>query len=72
MEKAMDPGALLARNLRDAGCTEEEIRRFPALPPEEQLRFLTRQRAALLAALHASQERIDCLDYLLYAMKKNQ
>lgn len=72
MDEAMDPGELLARNLRDAGCTEAEIRRFPALSPGEQLRFLTRQRAVLLAALHESQARIDCLDYLMYAMKKKQ
>lgn len=66
----MDERALLARNLRDAGCTEADIRRFPALAPEEQVRFLARQRAALLSELHASQSRIDSLDYLLYSMKK--
>lgn len=70
MENPMTAGELLARNLRDAGCTEAEILRFPALPPREQLRFLSRQRNALLAALHEAQSRIDCLDYLMYRMKQ--
>lgn len=71
MEKDMTADILLARNLRDAGCTEADILRFPALPPQEQLRFLSRQRDVLLAALHEAQSRIDCLDYLLYRMKQN-
>lgn len=71
MEKSMAAERLLARNLRDAGCTEADILRFPDLPPQEQLRFLSRQRDVLLAALHEAQSRIDCLDYLLYRMKQN-
>lgn len=71
MEKNMTAERLLARNLRDAGCTEADILRFPDLPPQEQLRFLSRQRDVLLAALHEAQSRIDCLDYLLYRMKQN-
>lgn len=71
MEKNMTADILLARNLRDAGCTEADILRFPDLPPQEQLRFLSRQRDVLLAALHEAQSRIDCLDYLLYRMKQN-
>ena len=70
MEQPMDERTLLARNLRDAGCSEADIRRFPLLSPEEQVRFLARQRSALLSELHASQSRIDSLDYLLYSMKK--
>lgn len=70
MEKPMAADELLARNLRDAGCTEAEVLRFPALPPREQIRFLSRRREALLAALHEAQARIDCLDYLMYRMKQ--
>ncbi len=70
MEKPMTEDELLARNLRDAGCTEAEVLLFPALPPREQLRFLSRRRNALLAALHEAQARIDCLDYLMYRMKQ--
>lgn len=66
----MDEGALLVRNLRDAGCSEAEIRRFPVLAPAEQARFLAGRRTALLSELHACQSRIDSLDYLLYVMKK--
>lgn len=70
MEKPMAADVLLARNLRDAGCTETDILRFPALPPQEQLRFLACRRDALLAALHEAQARIDCLDYLMYRLKQ--
>ena len=63
---------LLIRNLKDAGCQEEEIQRFLQLGQEgkrrEQLRLLSMHRAALLDQLHVSQRQIDCLDYLVYQM----
>ena len=62
----------LIRNLKDAGCQEEEIQRFLQLGQEgkrrEQLRLLSMHRAALLDQLHVSQRQIDCLDYLVYQM----
>lgn len=68
--------ALLCRNLRDAGCEEEEIRQFLRLGRQgrhrEQLGLLSAHRAALLERLHTSQRQIDCLDYLIYQMKGGQ
>lgn len=65
---------ILIRNLKDAGCSEEEISRYLSLEAEgrekEQLRLLSIHRVKLLDQVHASQEMLDCLDYLIYTMKK--
>lgn len=66
----------LLRNLRDAGFDEDAIQKFLGLRKDgrssEQYRLLSLQRASLLDQLHVSQHRIDCLDYLVYTMKKEQ
>lgn len=63
----------LLRNLRDAGCDEDTIKKYICLEKEdrrqEQYRLLSRQRALLLEQVHSEQHKIDCLDYLVYTMK---
>ena len=65
---------LLIRNLKDAGCAPQLIAKILALREagntHDQLRLLTRQRAALLEKIHAAQKKIDCLDYLVFNMKQ--
>lgn len=64
----------LLRNLKDAGCDDETIKKFFQLRADgrrqEQYRLLSMHKALLLDKLHVSQQMIDCLDYLVYAMKK--
>lgn len=69
------------QNLSDAGCDDETVRcycelecRRGARPPirKEQIRLLGKHRKALLGELHDCQEKIDCLDYLLYKLKDEQ
>ena len=64
----------LLRNLKDAGCDEAMIQKYLELQKEgkkqEQVRLLSLHRASLLDRVHVSQNMIDCLDYLLYSMKK--
>lgn len=64
----------LLRNLKDAGCDETVIETYFRLQKEgrrqEQFRLLAMHKAALLERLHVSQQMIDCLDYLVYTMKK--
>ena len=36
---------------------------------QAQRRLLLRQRDSLLRAVHENQERIDCLDFLLYSVE---
>lgn len=61
-------------NLRDAGCGDEVIEKFFQLRQagrtKEQAKLLYMQRAALLDRIHAGQKMIDCLDYLVYELKK--
>lgn len=65
----------LLRNLKDAGCDEATIQKYLQLQQEgkrqEQLRLLALYRASLLDRLHVDQNRIDCLDYLLYNMNEH-
>lgn len=64
----------LLRNLKDAGCDGDTIKKYFRLQKEgrqkEQYRLLAMQRALLLDQVHAGQHKIDCLDYLIYTMKK--
>ena len=64
----------LIRNLHDAGCTPDTIDRYLELHrtgrQQELLRLLSRHRASLLDRLHVSQQMLDCLDYLMYSLKK--
>ena len=66
----------IRRNLSDAGCEEALIQKFLSLDQkqerEEQYRLLSRHRAALLENLHQDQYKIDCLDYMVYTMKKEE
>lgn len=66
----------LLRNLSDAGCDEVTIQKYLQLQKEgkrhEQLRLLSMHRASLLDQVHVSQYKIDCLDYLVYEIKKEQ
>ena len=66
----------LLRNLKDAGCSEADIERYLKLRAEgkelEQSRFLSAHRAKLLEQVHESQEKLDCLDYLIYSRKNRQ
>lgn len=72
----MSEEAKLLRNLKDAGFDEDTIQRFLELKKDgrigEQRRLLSLQRASLLDQVHVSQHRMDCLDYLIYSMKKEK
>lgn len=64
------------QNLKDAGCTDEMVRKFMALQDsgdeEQQIRLLSGHRRHLLEKLHREERRIDCLDYLLYQMQNKK
>ncbi len=66
----------LLRNLRDAGCNSLEIDRFFQFRTDgrlrEQLQLLRQHRLFLLEQLHAAQQKIDSLDFLLYSMKNGE
>ncbi len=64
----------IEQNLSDAGCCQAQIVRFLELEEQqkrrEQYRLLEQHRAALLDALHRDQYKIDCLDYMVFTMQK--
>lgn len=64
----------LVQNLEDAGCSPQMVERFLKLweggDEVKQLRLLAEHRQKLLEEVHRVQKEIDCLDYLVYQMKK--
>lgn len=74
MPEASDLREILRQNLLDAGCGQEIIQRCMELAQGEQTaemkRILVRHRQTLLDTVHAGQRQIDCLDYLIYRMEK--
>lgn len=74
--EAMDEDRIfkIRRNLSDAGCSASQVDQFLELEAQrkrrEQYQMLSRQRALLLKELHQDQYKIDCLDYMVFAMQK--
>ncbi len=74
MPEASDTKGIFRQNLIDAGCGPELVRQCAALAQQKEtfelMRVLSRHRKALLDAVHQNEKRIDCLDYLLYHLEK--
>lgn len=68
--------SLILSNLKDAGCDEVTIETYFQLQKagkcQESFRLLSLHRASLLDQVHVNQRRIDCLDYLVYKIRKEQ
>ncbi len=62
------------QNLKDAGCDTRMITDFLVNMNcgkiAEGIKLLQNHRAFLLMHIHKGQKQIDCLDYLIYQMKK--
>lgn len=72
--RASDTKEILRENLIDAGCTPEVVQECMTLAQQQEsaalLRVLSRHRKSLLDTVHQNEKRIDCLDYLVYQLKK--
>lgn len=62
----------ILQNLKDAGCNSETIEKFFCLQGPEQLKLLAQHRIKLLDSLHKYQKMIDCLDYLIFNLRKQE
>ena len=66
----------IRRNLSDAGCDESQIEHFLKMEQQKdrqaQYRLLSQHRASILEELHQEQYKIDCLDYMVYTMQKEE
>jgi hypothetical protein len=64
----------MIQNLEDAGCDYDTITVFvddiKKGKTAESIKLLNRHRQSLLDILHSDQRQIDCLDYLIYQIKK--
>lgn len=73
MAEASDQKGILLQNLQDAGCDTGTISECISLADKKQearlLRLLSHHKSILLDAVHKNQERIDCLDFLVYQIK---
>ena len=58
------------RNLLDAGCREQTARSCIMLFGKGREGLVACRREVLLGELHESQKQIDCLDYFVYRIKK--
>ncbi len=63
------------QNLRDAGCGPDIISRFMEYLDKNDfsapLRLMEEQRQRLLSKVHDEEKRIECLDYLVYQIRRN-
>lgn len=66
----------IIRDLQDAGCSDGMIQKYLQMQMDgrrqDQYRLLSMHRATLLNQIHDDQQMIDCLDYLIYTLKKGQ
>ncbi|MBR1765335.1 MAG: hypothetical protein IJ746_08080 [Ruminococcus sp.] len=75
MPNAADTKAVMTENLRDMGLDDESIVKCLQMIESGQkhalARFLKSYRQTLLDSVHKYNDRIDCLDYFTYTLKKN-
>lgn len=62
----------IIETLTDIGCDEQFIGQILSKDTAitEQICLLTEKRAQLLKQLHRAEKNIDCMDYLIYELKK--
>lgn len=74
MAEVNDLYGSIYQNLVDAGCDTQTTAQCMAFVKEgrcsEMLSILSRYRKALLGTVRTGQKQIDCLDFLIYKLKK--
>ena len=74
MAEANDVYGSIYQNLIDAGCGTKTTEQCMALVEDgrycDTLPILTRYRKALPGSVRTGQKQIDCLDFLIYKLKK--
>lgn len=66
----------MVQNLKDAGCSAQTIEKVCRLygngQVQDAIKTLRKHRRGLMDSLHESQERVDCLDFLVWRMEKEK
>ncbi len=64
------------QNLIDAGCSKDMIddlmKQLAEDDMESLLQMLEQHRACLLSMVHQKEKQIDCVDYLVYQIKRSK
>lgn len=64
------------QNLIDAGCNKSITDKCMLLVEDgrttDMLPILATYRESLLSSVHAGQKKIDCLDFLIYTLRRNE
>ena len=61
------------QNLIDAGCDDKFIKKYDRCCDKASCeKLLSEHRKELLDDIHKKEQNIDCLDYLVYMMKKQK
>ena len=75
MANAADKTAVLTENLHDMGSDDESVAKCLQMVETGQYQaldcFLKSYRQTLLDSVHKYNDRIDCLDFLTYTLRKN-
>lgn len=76
MAEAHDTYKIIYQNLIDAGCDENIIEKCMRFVKNgkafDMIPILSKHRKTLLDSVHTGQKQIDCLDYLIYSLKKQR
>ena len=74
MAEASDTLGILRQALTDAGCDDATIESCVSSAGrgewEKLLPLMAKEKAALLETVHDNRKKIDCLDFLVYEIKK--
>lgn len=66
----------IIQNLEDAGCDKQTVERFMELreagEKKGQLMLLETHRRSLMQKVHKHEKQINCLDFLVYQMRKGR
>lgn len=76
MPDALDKEEQLFQNLKDAGCSEEEIQNCMLDKEKGRISdlqtFLMKHKNCMIQEIHSKQKEVDCVDYLLYQIEKEE
>ncbi len=76
MTEVSDAKGILYQNLLDAGCSEKEIQQCMLCAEKGAQQalcsLLEKHKQNLNSKVHKTQEKIDCLDFLLHKVRKEQ
>lgn len=74
MAEANDVLGSIYQNLIDGGCDAQTVEYCISFVKEkryaELIPFLSQHKETLLKSVHLGQKQIDCIDYLIYKLKK--